>query len=111
MRMEDLVKINSDLPFDIVDDLAIYMRNDPTFYRKIFFPAVIKMKNCYEQNKKFNAKKELFPIIDRAAGNYCKKFKIERRPEDLLNDKDRQMLAKKLYSEEMTNIKKGTYNK
>lgn len=109
MRMEDLEKINSDLPFDIVDDMAIYMRNDPQFYRKTFFPAVQRMKSCYDNGKKFNAVKEFSPIIKKAADSYCKKFKIERRPADLMDKEDRQALIKKLYSEEMTNIKRGKY--
>lgn len=109
MRMEDLEKINSDLPFDIVDDMAIYMRNDPQFYRKTFFPAVQRMKSCYNSRKKFDVKKEFAPMIEKAADSYCKKFKIERRPIDLLDDEDRQALIKKLYSEEMTNIRKGVY--
>lgn len=107
--MEDLEKINSDLPFDIVDDMAIYMRNDPQFYRKTFFPAVQRMKACHDNGKKFNAVKEFSPMIKKAADSYCKKFKIERRPADLMDKEDRQTLIKKLYSEEMTNIKRGKY--
>ena len=109
MRMEDLEKINSDLPFDIVDDMAIYMRNDPQFYRKTFFPAVMKMKSCHDKGTKYNPTKSLLPIIEKAAVDYCKKFKIERRPTDLIDDSEKKDLIQKLYAEEMTNIKKGKY--
>lgn len=109
--MEDLEQINKDLPFDIVDDLAIYMRNDPTFYRKSYFPALEQMKASFKAKKKYNAEKHWAPIIDSAITSYCKKFNIPNRPVDLVDDNDKKNLIKKIYSEEMTQIRKGTYDK
>lgn len=108
--MEDLEEINKDLPFDIVDDLAIYMRNDPVFYRKTYFPVLEQMKASFKSGKKFNAEKHLTPIIEKAIIQYCKKFNIPKRPVDLIDDNDKKSLLKKLYSEEMTQIRKGTYD-
>ena len=97
------------LPFDVVDDLAIFMRNDPMFYRKTFFPAITKMKSCVKNNEKMNPKKMFGPMIDDACTTYCKKFDIPKRPEELLDDSEKKELIKKLYSEEMTQIRKGAY--
>lgn len=107
--MEDIEKINEELPFDIVDDMAVFMRNDPMFYRKSFFPAVMRMKDCYENRKKFNAIKEFGPIIEKATVDYCKKFKIERRPNDLMDEEEKRDLIHKLYSEELKQIRNGVY--
>ena len=35
-----------DLGYDVVEDVAIYMRNDPMFYRKHYFPAMTKCPRC-----------------------------------------------------------------
>jgi len=113
-----MVKINefyqqplddSKLPFDVVDDIAIFMRNDPMFYRKNFFPAVMDMKTCNDKGQKFDAPAKLMPIINKATESYCKEFKINKRPEELLTAEEKKTLLNKIYSEEMTNIRKGTY--
>ena len=109
MRMEDIETINKDLPFNVVEDMAIFMRNDPMFYRKTFFPAVMRMKTCHDKGVKFNAVNELAPIIDNATQQYCKKFKIERHPNDLMDNEEKKDLIRKLYSEEMAQIRKGAY--
>lgn len=109
MRIEDLETINKDLPFNVVEDMAIFMRNDPKFYRKSFFPAVMRMKDCHTSGKKFNAVKEFGPMIEKAAVDYCRKFKIERHPNDLMDEQEKQDLMRKLYSEEMTQIRNGEY--
>jgi hypothetical protein len=109
MRIEDLETINKDLPFNVVEDMAIFMRNDPMFYRKSFFPAVMRMKDCHTKGKKFDAVKEFAPMIEKATADYCKKFKIERHPSDLMDEKEKKNLIRKLYSEEMTQIRKGAY--
>lgn len=112
MRIEDLKQpIDDKLPFDVVDDMAVFMRNDPMFYRKSFFPVVERMKSCYRKNEQFNYEKEIGEMVDRAANTYCRKFKINRRPEDLMDQDERNSLIKKLYAEEMTQIRKGVYDK
>lgn len=112
MRIDEFDSpIDDKLPFDVVDDVAIFMRNDPMFYRKSFFPVVDQMKHCYRKGKEFDHVTEFKKLIDSAADKYCRKFKIDRRPEDLMDDNDRQALIKKLHSEELTSIRKGEYDK
>jgi hypothetical protein len=97
---------DASLPYDIVDDMAVFVRNDPMFYRKNFFPAIQKMK---AKGSNFDPVKELGPMIDKASHNYCKKFNINKRPETLLNAEEKKVLINKLYSEEMTQIRNGVY--
>ena len=110
MRIVEFTELdNNDLKFDVVDDVAIFMRNDPMFYRKEFFPTVLKIKSLNDKKQKINPQKEFGPIVDRACENYCKKFNINRRPEELMSLEERNALVDKLFSEEMTNIRKGEY--
>lgn len=101
--------IDQSLPFDVIDDITVFMRNDPMFYRKEFFPAVLKIKSLNDKKQKINPHKEFGPMIDRACESYCRKFKINRRPEELMSLEERKALVDKLFSEEMTNIRKGEY--
>ena len=110
MRIDEFSAADENqLPFSVIDDLTVFMRNDPMFYRKQLFPAIIKMKNSYDNNKKMDPAGIFGSVVDRAIPHYCKKFQIPKRPDELLDDKDRDELIQKLYSEELTNIKKGVY--
>jgi len=53
MRIDEFSQpVDDSLPFDVVDDVAVFMRNDPQFYRKSFFPVVDKMKTACQAGKK-----------------------------------------------------------
>ena len=52
MRIDEFAApTNDSLPFDVADDVAIFMRNDPMFYRKQLFPAIMSMKDRQTQVK------------------------------------------------------------
>ena len=43
MRIDELATPQeTKLNFDIVDDAVVFMRNDPQFYRKKYYPTVSK---------------------------------------------------------------------
>ena len=101
--------VDDSLPFDVVDDVSVYMRNDPMFYRKHFFPTMVKISGLVKNKKKINPIKALGPLVDMACEGYCEKFNVGRTSKDLFDDDDRKALIGKLYSEEMENIRKGEY--
>jgi hypothetical protein len=110
MRIDEFSQpIDDKLNFDVIDDVAVFMRNDPQFYRKNFFPAIDKMKSCVDNGTRVDANKMLGPVVDKACEGYCQKFNVNRTPADLFDLDDRQALIQRLYSEEMENIKKGAY--
>jgi len=110
MKIEDFnLPMEDQLPFDVAEDVKIFMRNDPMFYRKQLFPTIMNMKKCYDDKTEFNPHKSLLPVVDSALTQYCRKFKLPKRPEDLLDKKEKLSLVDSLYAEEMTNIKKGEY--
>jgi len=99
----------NDLSYDIVDDAQVYMKNDPMFYRKEYFPAVSKMADMHRAGKKANPRDILMPMIDKGCIGYCKKYKVARHPDDIFHQEDRDLLFDKIYQEEMEQIEKGDY--
>lgn len=109
MRIDEFAQPTDDrLPFDVVDDVAIYMRNDPMFYRKQLFPAIMRMKDMHDAGKSCVAEKCLGEVCGRAMESYCSKFNLGSK-ENIFKPEDKGLLINKLFGEEMTQIKNGAY--
>jgi len=108
MRISELQRPN-DLDFDIVEDTVVFMRNDPMFYRKHYFPAMSKLADIYSSGKSVDARKHLMPTIEAACNEYVKKYDIARNTEEAFTNEDRTAIMQKIYSEEMEQIRKGEY--
>ena len=87
--------------YDVPSDLLIFMRNDPMFYRKNFFPAIDK----YKQDTKDTSPLE--NMIKLGLGQYCNKFQIENPPEELMGDGDIQELVRTIIADEMEELDEG----
>jgi len=109
MRIDELAApMDNRLPFDVVDDIAIYMRNDPMFYRRQLFPAIMNMKDQHDAGKQPDANKCLGEVCGSAMESYCSKFKLGRS-KDLYLKGDKDNLISKIFGEEMKMIKDGAY--
>jgi len=97
------------LNYDVVDDVAVFMRNDPMFYRKQFFPAVSKMADMHRAGKPLVQADCLGEMVERALEAYCNKYKIASMPDEVFTNEDRSCIMDKIFSEEMEQIKKGEY--
>ena len=97
-----------ELPFDVIDDIAIFMRNDPIVYRKSLFPAITKMKGLHDRGKTPDAQTCLGEVVDGAMESYCKKFKLGS-PHNVFKKGDRDAIIDKLFAEELTQIRNGEY--
>ena len=102
-------KDKDELPFDIEDDLAVYMRNDPMFYRKEYYPIVLKMQSAHKNNKSLDPLALWVPAVQRAIIPYMNKFKIDKNPRDIINKRMIKSIASKIYSDEINHIKSGSY--
>ena len=110
MRIDEFAQPMDDkLPFDVVDDVTIFMRNDPMFYRREYFPAVSKLADCQRSGKDADPKKYLSAMVEKGCDDYCRKFDLGKSSEDIYTDQDRNNLLQKINSEETENIKKGDY--
>ena len=87
--------------YDVPSDLLIFMRNDPMFYRKNFFPAIDK----YKKNTKDTAPIE--NMINKGLGEYCQKFNIMNPRDELLGDGDMKSLVQQIITDEMEDLEEG----
>lgn len=95
--------------YDVVDDVCVFMRNDPIFYRKSFFPAISRIADLHREGKSIDKKQCLGQMIENALEAYCKRFDVADIPDQMFNDNDRQNIMDKIYSEEMEQIRKGEF--
>lgn len=109
MRIDEFTnKDDNKLNFDVVEDAVVFMRNDPQFYRKHYYPSVASMADRHRSGKKFD-KSVLGSMVDNGINCYCKKFNLARKPADIFTMDDRQAILNRIASEELENIKKGDY--
>ena len=109
MRIDEFTKPDEvRMPFDVVDDLSIFMRNDPMFYRKKMFPCIMQMKDAYGKQKSIVPQQVLGPVVDDAMDQYCEKFKLGKR-DNVFKLEDRDEAINKIFGEEMKQIETGAY--
>jgi hypothetical protein len=97
------------IPYDVVEDVVVFMRNDPQFYRKDFFPALSKVADLHRAGKPIDKNKCLSDMVERALEGYCKKFNVARMVDEVFTNEDREQIINKVFSEEMEEIQKGEY--
>jgi hypothetical protein len=110
MRIDEFTNKDDDnLSFNIVDDTVVFMRNDPMFYRKQYYPAMIALAKHVESGDKKSARNSILPVVDHGINEYCKRYNLARTPSELFKDEDKESIIKLIFSEEIPNIKKGDY--
>jgi hypothetical protein len=97
------------IPFNVVDDLTIFMRNDPIFYRKHYFPMMANISDIHERGQSVDPIVLMKPVVDRGINTYCKKFNLGKKADRIFSNEDRSEVINKIYSEEMPYVKKGAY--
>jgi hypothetical protein len=102
------LKIGEELPYNVVEDIIIYMKNDPMFYRKSLYPAMVDVQEATKNGGKYN-KKNMLTVVERAITEYIKKFNIKKRPSDLMNDSEKMECINKILRDEVDNLRKGIY--
>ena len=107
MRLDELSHNDeNNLNFDIVDDMHVFMKNDPMFYRKEYYPTMCSIpKKANKQTKKV-----LMSLVNKAAKIYCKKYNIPLDAHELIGLDKRRDLITKIQSEEMPRISAGEYS-
>ena len=103
----NLEKFNAD-EYDIKEDLIFFMNNDPIFYRKMYYPSLLKFRDAYKKDNNFDCE-EFAPMVSQAYKMYQKKFPVQ----NLKSSLDKTMLdeiCSKVYEQELENIKMGHYN-
>lgn len=100
---EDTVQ---NLPFDLVDDVIIFMKNDSVFYRKKYYPALVNFQKDYNKKKKADCEKHFGAVVDSAMNTYCKKFQLAKKMSDVFCKDDRKEILNKISQEEIEEMQK-----
>lgn len=110
MRIDEFAS-NQDttFPYDLVDDVCVFMRNDPQFYRKSFFPTMSKMADMHSAGKNIDANECMSGMVETGINSYCKKFNVAKVPDEVFTQDHRTSILNKLFSEEMAQIRNGEY--
>jgi hypothetical protein len=95
------------LPFDLADDLMFFMRNDDDFYRRHYYPHIVKIKGHVKQGRDLSSK-VFAPMVHHAFECYSQKFPIRELPESLEEDLIDEVCTK-LRTEEVKHIKDDIY--
>lgn len=86
--------------FDVADDVHQYMINDPIFYRREYFPTVSNMCSKHKKGQQLDPGAELKTIILNACKQYVETFGINADPDTLLDEKEMQSIAEKIFNTE-----------
>lgn len=95
--------------FDLVEDLLVFMRNDPIFYRKSYYPMVIDMMKSIKRKNDVDKKNSILPVVKKGYDEYCKKYSINPKNSQY-NKQNIFSLISKIYNEEVHNINSGEYD-
>ena len=97
------------LPFDVVEDLFVFMKNDPMFYRRVYFPTISKVADLIKNNKKVSFTKAFAPVIDKAIEAYRNKFEMSKSVSKQFSPDSKESLINRIKEEELPSIRKGDY--
>ena len=97
-----------ELPFDVVEDTLVFMRNDPVFYRKYYYPSVCELADCQRAGKDADPKKYLTAMIEMGCDNYVKKYNVGRNSEEVFTAEDRSNLLQELTTKKQKIFEKAT---
>jgi hypothetical protein len=95
--------------FDIGDDLVYFVNNDPQFYRKHYFPFIVKVKEARQNKTKFSSK-AFESLVKHAYSTYKQTFQEEPNLPTNLDEELIKEICEKLYEIELKNIDEGQYD-
>ena len=101
-------KLGEELPYDVGQDLIVHMRNEPMFYRKHLYPALIDVQEAVKNGGQYN-KKQLLPVIEKAIQSYVNRYGIKKLPEELMSEEEKLDCITKLLADEQENFRSGSY--
>ena len=100
---------DNELPFSIAEDLMVFMRNDPMFYRKSYYPCMSDISDRKFKGEDVNFEECARPMVELAINEYCKKFRITSTPQSVFTTEDEDSVIEMIMSEEMPRIEAGEY--
>lgn len=96
MRLNEFTD-NETLPFDPVEDVVFFMRNNPTFYRKEVYPNICKAKDAKKNGTFESPHSYLGGCVEKGIQQYKTKYDMH----DVFQSDDKQKIIDLLFKEEM----------
>lgn len=103
MKIKELLEDADDLKYDVVDDVLFFMRNNDSFYRHHYYPAINKVSDHFKRRKKIK-KSIVDKLVNYAIPVYCKKYKIANEPKKIFTDEVKNSIISKILSDEKNDI-------
>lgn len=96
------------LGYDLADDLMFFMNNDPDFYRKKYFPAMLKFDKYCKEGKEVGSR-GFEKLVKYAYECYQNKFPVEGLEKELSADVC-EAVCKAIHTQETKSSKDGFYD-
>ena len=110
MLIKEFTNLEELKEVDLPGDLLFFMQNDSQFYRKTFYPAIMKFKKHIDAKTK--CKDTIFrSCVDQACEVYCKQFELPGNSKSVFTDVDRDSIARTIFGQEIDRIQSGVYDR
>ena len=98
---------NKELGYDLKDDLMVFMNNDPVFYRKRYFPTMLKFDKYHKAGKRVQPR-AFEGLVREAYAIYQNKFPVEGLEKELPDDICEEICVS-IHEQETKNCKNKFY--
>lgn len=106
--LDDKKQGKKELGYDLMDDLAFFMNNDPEFYRKKYYPTMLKFNKFCKEGRRVGPR-GFERLIQNAYESYRNKFPVEGL-EPKLDKEICEKLCRHIHEQETKNCKEGMYD-
>ena len=94
-----------EMPYDLANDVKVYMLNDKNFYRKQYYPCMVKLQSNIKRSA-YDPVADIESMVKKGCGAYCKKYDANPK----LFDKDfMKNLVNDILKDETPRLRKGEY--
>lgn len=101
-------KNKKELGYDLMDDLMFFMNNDPGFYRKRYYPAMLKFDQYCKEGKDVSPR-GFEKLVKEAYSIYKEKFPVEGL-ESQIDSEMCEKICRHIHEQELKNCEEGMYD-
>ncbi|MGY8864403.1 MAG: hypothetical protein ACKVJK_02110 [Methylophagaceae bacterium] len=109
MKLFELAnKDDFDMPYNVANDCHTYMKNNPMFYRKEYFPVMASMSDKFRKGQAVDFAETLKPMVQRAMEQYCEEYGLGGS-QGVFTEEDELNIIEAIKEDEVKNIEEGEY--
>jgi RNA polymerase-interacting CarD/CdnL/TRCF family regulator len=96
------------LEWNVSHDCHTYMKNDPMFYRKEYYPVMTSISDKFRKGESVDFAETLRPLVKNAMEQYCTKYGLDGS-QSVFTEEDELNIIERIRDEEVKNIEEGEY--